>query len=97
MFNENVPTNIFKKKYHFFSQKLQLMLRMLDYHFKNTDNAVTTTLIRQSHNIFPDMISDCLGKWMNQFRNFEYFRVRDVNVTHVSNNLQGIKNVIDVR
>ncbi|KAL1494575.1 hypothetical protein ABEB36_010151 [Hypothenemus hampei] len=30
-------------------QHQTLILKMLDYHFKNTDNAMSTTLIRQSH------------------------------------------------
>ncbi|XP_076265671.1 RNA polymerase II-associated protein 1 isoform X1 [Rhynchophorus ferrugineus] len=74
-----------------------LLLKLLDYHFKNTDNSVSTTLIRQSHlsalllliskavekehHLFPTLIPECFIKWINQFGSMDSFKCGHSQIT----------------
>ncbi|XP_030763871.1 RNA polymerase II-associated protein 1 isoform X2 [Sitophilus oryzae] len=80
-----------------FRQHEHLFLKYLDYHFKNTDNILSTTLIRQNHvsalllliskavekehNLFSNIISECFLKWMNQYGTFEQFKCGHSQIT----------------
>ncbi|XP_066141254.1 RNA polymerase II-associated protein 1 [Euwallacea fornicatus] len=81
----------------FVEQNRNILLKFLDYHFKNTDNNTSATLIRQSHlgallillaktvekgfNLFPDLMKECFVKWINQYKNVQEYTCGQLQIT----------------
>ncbi|CAG9768549.1 unnamed protein product [Ceutorhynchus assimilis] len=79
------------------SQHSNIILKFLDYHFKNTNNDMSTTLIRQSHVtalfmlltkavekehvLFQSLTTQCFEKWMSQFRILQEFKCAHSQIT----------------